>query len=633
MGTQFNWQFEDNPYEKEPDKPTREPSGWSWWWLVIVMAAVAVLGGGWYSASQRVKENNRELKSYVQATLNYQQQAFLAGDGELFFDSFTNDSALRAAQLLPFNQEAWRAGYTVTNVEQLDQLALVNVTWTVDGLEQQRIFFYEQTYNGLKQRPSASVFWGQPQTIEQPWGKMVVYETDAIWADQFSETVSDAAAYLCGPNCPPLNLIIAPDYTQTAVAQHIAFPSPRIWGLDTEGQPSIFYWQLLQQQLKAYYAPDPIRFAVPQIQLSTYKEIAQQFMAQYPTIQIELVALETLPTNPVELLTVVDGAAITPNEQMLAAGLVYDLTYFANTDAQFKQGDFYEQMWQGAWWQGRMWFVPQFGDLSVIYYDPQAYQDAGLPEPSLRWTWQEMRHDAAVLLTLPHIDWGIADIDRDLLFSYAYNYGNHCEDAVTVRCNRRLSAEDATAALAFYKEMQGVIPDITNLAPIARESRLLTLVSPSGEGVALWVNEPIEYEHHFQQRSAGVLPFPGSDRFDGVTPLWIEGSVISANTTQPRVVWEWLKFISFQYPVRTTRLIPSRPSVAQAAQYWYTLPKPLDDAMRTAFPFARPVMLSEQYYFSDEQLTAVRDGVSPADAAVLQPRLEWFTYPASVSQE
>jgi hypothetical protein len=151
--------------------------------------------------------------------------------------------------------------------------------------------------------------------------------------------------------------------------------------------------------------------------------------------------------------------------------------------------------------------------------------------------------------------------------------------------------------------------------------------------VALWVNEPIEYEHHFQQRSAEVVPFPGSDRFDGVTPLWIEGSVISASTTQPRVVWEWLKFISFEYPVRTTRLIPARPSVARAAQFWYALPKPLDNAMRTAFPFARPVMIDEQYYFSDAQLTAVRNGQSPADAATIQPRLQWFTFPPSATNE
>lgn len=624
MGAQFNWQFEDNPHSEEKNALSTGSLRWRWWWWVVIVVALGMVSGVWYSINQQLQANNEELKSYLQNTLNYQRTAFLSGDGELFFDTFTNDSALRAAQLLPHNQEGWRAGYTVTNVEQIDQMALVNVTWTVDGLAQQRIFFYEQSHNGLRQRPGPKLFWGQPQTIAQPWGTLIVYEIDAGWAEQLAETVSEAAAYLCGRTCPPLNLIIAPDYTQTAVPQNIVFPSPRVLGLDNEGNPSIFYWQLLQRELKAYYAPSPIRFAVPQDLLNPYGEIAEQFMVQNPDFQVEIIALETLPSAPGELLAAVDGAALTPTEEMLAAGLVHDLTYFSNSDNQFKRGDFYEQMWQGVWWQGRMWFVPQHGGLAVIYYDPVAYRQTDLSQPSLRWTWDEMRHDATTLTTAPDIQWGIADVGRDLLFSYAYNYGNNCEDAVTVRCNRRLSTEDVVAALTFYQEMQVLMPDATNLPVVDRENMMLTLISPSGQGAGLWVNEPVEYENHIQQRSAGVLPFPGSERFDGVTPLWVQGSIISASSEQPRVVWEWLKFLSYQYPTRKMRFIPARPSVAKASQYWYTLPKPLDDAMRTAFPFARPVLIEEQVYFLDEQLIAIRQGARPEDAAEIRPRLRWF---------
>ncbi len=54
---------------------------------------------------------------------------------------------------------------------------------------------------------------------------------------------------------------------------------------------------------------------------------------------------------------------IAPTEAMLAAGGVRELTDFMQTDSRFDRSDFYEQLWQGAWWQERMWFMPFGGSL------------------------------------------------------------------------------------------------------------------------------------------------------------------------------------------------------------------------------------------------------------------------------
>jgi hypothetical protein len=47
--------------------------------------------------------------------------------------------------------------------------------------------------------------------------------------------------------------------------------------------------------------------------------------------------------------------------------------------------------------------------------------------------------------------------------------------------------------------------------------------------------------------------------------------------------------------------------------------------MRTAFPFARPIMMDEAYYFSEEQVEAVLSGnAAPETAVHINSRLSWF---------
>ena len=122
-----------------------------------------------------------------------------------------------------------------------------------------------------------------------------------------------------------------------------------------------------------------------------------------------------------------------------------------------------------------------------------------------------------------------------------------------------------------------------------------------------------------------MLPFPGSDRFEAITPLRLEGSYIRQSSANPRAVWQWLNYLSHQSLQRQRRLIPARPSVAESTAFWRILPRPLSAAMRSVFPCARAVTLAEESIFTWPQLAALASGnLDVEEAAVLQPRLEWF---------
>lgn len=69
-------------------------------------------------------------------------------------------------------------------------------------------------------------------------------------------------------------------------------------------------------------------------------------------------------------------------------------------------------------------------------------------------------------------------------------------------------------------------------------------------------------------------------------------------------------------------------NVAARTAYWANLSRPLNEALRAAFPFARPVTLADQLYFSWEQITAVTTHqLTPRQAAQEIPALIWFTAP------
>jgi ABC-type glycerol-3-phosphate transport system substrate-binding protein len=156
-----------------------------------------------------------------------------------------------------------------------------------------------------------------------------------------------------------------------------------------------------------------------------------------------------------------------------------------------------------------------------------------------------------------------------------------------------------------------------------RQAILLLNLQGSRRKAAVWVDSPVNYEFYLLLAPVGVVSFPGSDRFDGIMPLWLRGSFISQHSERPLAVWQWLKFLSYQAPA--PRFIPARPSVAAEMGYWTILPRPLDDVMRTAFPFARPVTIEEKSMLTWEQVTAVVSGKStPLQAAQQQPVTIWF---------
>ncbi|MCP5097156.1 MAG: extracellular solute-binding protein [Chloroflexi bacterium] len=632
MSEQFDWHIGEDEDAELPEPALIPPSRLLSPVLFFVATAVllGVLIGGWRSGQQQLARSEDNLLAEVQTLLDMQHDAFLRGDADLFFSVFAEDDALRMAQLQLINQSGHRVGLEATRVRMRDGIVWANLGWTENGVSRQRIAFFSKEVVGIYQTTTDRAYWGKQIVQEADWGHLRIYEADQNWAGKINRFIANRIKDVCQADCIhenlPLTVVVRDDFKETAVANQIHLPSPRLLALDENGDPDPIFWERLERQITDRLVPATIHFAVLDYRVQEgetpidYNLAAARFMEANPHIHVEIVTLENWPTDLTTLALDYDGAAVSPTEAMITQGLIQDLTDYINSDISFEQGDFYEQIWQGANWQDRIWFMPQAARMRVLFYDKGAYQHAGLPEPSLRWTWDEMAYDIIKLGEAQpadsYVQWGFLDTSLDSLYSYAFNWNNHCTEAATIFCQSVLQPSNVAASLDWYQQLTSVpgsSPDLSQFMNEADRQFVMWAFQGAKREAAIWADLPNNYESQLLLEPIGVVPFPGSDRFDGITPLWVSGSFMSSQSERPYATWQWLKFLSHQRP--PPRMIPARPSVANATGYWNLLPRDLGNVMRTAFPFARPVTIADRTYLSWAGVTAVISGeATPSQA-------------------
>jgi hypothetical protein len=558
----------------------------------------------------------------------------VAGDSELFFSVQSAETTWLVTQLRRETQQQHRAGLTITHAEQHGADIWANGEWTDDAGTWQRILFFQQINGSLEQITNSPQFWGAEQAKLADWGLLKLSEADEDWTDAMRDFVADTLADACVDSCVttlyPLIITIRNDFVVTAAPNQIYVPSPRLLGLDADGNPAPQFWHRLRAEIDALVAPITLRYAIqPQTdQHVDYAAVSAEFHKLHPHITIEFVEVAELPDDP-DVLSTLDGAAYVPTEAMLVAGLVHDLSDYVRSDTGFDQSDFYDAIWSGTRWRERVWFMPQAATLRPIYYDLRAYADSRRLPPSLRWTWDELAADMDVLVAAQSAESWIKvaylDTALDTLYAYAFTHEPACQARNQAPCQAPLSAESITATLDWYLANTADPARMAELSVFSPERRnsVMTNWQSARRQSAIWVDDAVNYEHRLLLLPLGVTTFPGTDRFDGTTPLWLHGGFISAYSDHPRAMWIWLEFLSNATPLQHNRQIPARASVANSNAFWETLPRALGDPMRTAFAMSRAVRIDEQHAFTWEQLAQVVSG--GVESAEKQPNLRWFT--------
>jgi len=334
-----------------------------------------------------------------------------------------------------------------------------------------------------------------------------------------------------------------------------------------------------------------ISIAVPIVNEDEYTAAIDEFMAQNPGIRVDIITNpftfgpQDTPEDITEQLSIIRDAAaktdVVPVDSSLLgveatrAGYFLDITPLVNVDAALSEGEFYDAMWLSYQWDGGIWALPYAGDVTMLYYNPDDFDNEEILYPDPAWTLLDLENAIRTLTEYDEND----NVSRSAVIDATQNKGIY---AVMLNVlGHGLYDDLVQPSVPQYNDpaLEGVL-DIW--AEIQRDGLLGVntggfsapmLLAPSSFAFAPQIQN--EYE---------VVTLPG-----GRPNVEVNAYAISAGTQHPDSAYELAKFLTFSREIaELDNDIPARRSLAEEVSL--SLLDPVDaDQIRQALESALPV--------------------------------------------
>lgn len=381
-----------------------------------------------------------------------------------------------------------------------------------------------------------------------------------------------------------------------------------------------------------------IRFAINGWDVGNYSPLVHEFETANPDLQVELVTLEKIlgdgdvgwvGADFPKVAAVADVIATYIDQPTIEAGLVRNLRPLLAQDATVTEQDYYSNALAAYEWQDGLWALPTVMNVSLIFYDKDAFDEAGVAYPQPGWTWAEFVATAKSV-TLRNGDevqrWGYVESwysPQPFIESQA----GPLFDASTSPVTLRLRNPEVLAALQRYAELytvHGVSPYQPQPATDAyAESPLINL----GQA-AMWPDSSSAWRWRSQDRHLGVVPYPTNGSRTNTTQVEAFAPIaLSAQSRHPAAAWRWMIFLSSKLPEAYAMgdFLPARKSVAEAIQFWEKLEPAVATTLRYALEhghapyYVDPVLNSEAIYHAQEAaFAAILQGQKPVETAMAE---------------
>lgn len=343
-------------------------------------------------------------------------------------------------------------------------------------------------------------------------------------------------------------------------------------------------------------------------QSGSYRALIETFEAENPGVAIRIVSMEeTLgldsggagqwPEDAAERL--VSAADVVPTNAIGvangASGLLLDLRPLIETDDTFDRADFYPNALDYFESDGGIWGVPSELNYSLIFYNKDAFDAAGIEYPQAGWSWEDLLA-AAQATTVSEgsevVQWGLVQSNRNP-FDFVAGRTGPLIDTTTDPPTAQIDRPEVADALQWYVDLFMLHEVAPNLAaPEPDENGIY--IPPEYELIengqaAMWPEYSGSWQWRSQQMHVGVVPFPVDVPDDHSTPVYVNGYVLSAGTRHPEAAWRWINFLSQQPSVDSfsqDTAVPARRSVAEADGFWDRVDSELGVALRYAVDHA-----------------------------------------------
>jgi multiple sugar transport system substrate-binding protein len=308
-------------------------------------------------------------------------------------------------------------------------------------------------------------------------------------------------------------------------------------------------------------------------ELAANQKLCQQFEKEHPGIKVEVLnepglrAMDKLQTmtaggSPPDVMSI-HGAYFMP---MAANGSLLDLDPLIEEDPTFDLADFYPELVEKCRYQGKLYSLPRYTSVYVLFYNKDLFDAAGLEYPNKKWTWDDYL-TAARKLTGPSVtgkgeQFGcVIDFWGARIYPWVWSAGGEILDQSGKRC--LLDMPESQEALQFLVDLRHkwkVCPPTTQ--------------ADTAQNIAMFVNGRVGMFQtgawdiqSLQQATTlrwGIAPLP--KRKQHATLLGMENYAVAAGTKHPREAWELFKFLLDKQAQETMgsglEKQPSRMSVA-----------------------------------------------------------------------
>ena len=323
--------------------------------------------------------------------------------------------------------------------------------------------------------------------------------------------------------------------------------------------------------------------------LAPYLALAGEFHEQHPEITVELTVPEVWDfqhqTKVCDCFVTHSGFG---TQRLLDYQDLLNLQPFLDADPDFGLNDFYPPFLEAFRREGELWGVPLEGDLQVLLYNKDLFDEVGVEYPQPGWTPEDFLEKAVALSSeegegkvygyVPFGDPGTALILLGPLDVATL------VDMTTQPPRPQLDNPTTVAALRWYTDLAlkyDVMPSFTSkeFRQDTEQSILDQWSLVSAGRAAMWVSHPSTYYERLLPPRVGNVPLPllGQQKM-GMREHGVWGYVISIHSIYPQACWEWIKFAS-DHSAAVTRGLPARRSVVESPAYRSQVGEEVADAL------------------------------------------------------
>ena len=308
-------------------------------------------------------------------------------------------------------------------------------------------------------------------------------------------------------------------------------------------------------------------------ELAANQDLRAKFEAAHPNIKVEIMnepsdrAMDKLQAmvaagNPPDVMSI-HGAYFMP---LAAKGALLDLDPYAAKDAEFDLADFYPSLVEICRYQGKLYSLPRYTSVYVLFYNKDLFDAAGLKYPDDSWSWDDYLA-AAQKLTADSADpekkrYGcVIDFWGARIYPWVWAAGGEILDKSGKRCLLdQPGSQDALQFLVDLRHKYNVCPPTT----MADRKQTIAMFVNGQVGMFQTGAWDIQQMNEAKTLRWDIAPLPR--RKQHATLLGTENYAIASGTKHPQEAWELFSFLlgkEAQERMGTTlEKQPSRQSVA-----------------------------------------------------------------------